>query len=209
MAQLWPFLWGWVRPSTHPTLSIACIYRIPPWRGMLACLLAYKQFLPRPLQGYSAAAAASSFLVASSRPLCPCNISLRHWPQQSAFVLKSSHWSWFPFLFLSPSVFCLDVWLPIPFPSRPKMVPYQNMMHFITNSIMPSACQQDFAQWKEKQGWKACPGHRLTCDCINAKEKSYSRRLLLYERALLFYFLSIQMLWCLTFLDVDFLAQYK
>lgn len=187
-----------MRPSTHPTLSIACIYQIPLWRRMLACLLTSNFYQVHSRD--SLLLLPVIWLPPPTLP-CPCNISLHHWPQQPAFVLESSYWVMFSFPFLLPSVFCLDVWLPIPFrvicnatdSSRLKTAPYQNLIHCITNSIMPCACQQDFAQCKKgKPGWKAWPGQRLKhtpeialmqrrshikdgCSCMSAQYSSISQ----------------------------------
>jgi len=91
---------------------------------------------------------------------CPCNISLHHWPQQPAFVLESSYWLCFAFLsfpfassvlsgrLIAHSISC-DLQCSRFFAPKNFFAPYQNSIHFITTSITPFACQQEFAQCKK------------------------------------------------------------
>lgn len=167
LAQLWPFLWGWVRPSTHPTLSIACIYRLPLWRRMLACLQAISTkstpgivcccfqlsgcLLPPPL-----VPVISHYIIGrSSQPLFSSlrtGFAFLSFPFASSvlsgrLIAHSISWDLQCSRFFAPENF---------------FAPYQTSIHFITTSIMPFACQQEFAQCKKgKQGGKARPGHTL------------------------------------------------
>jgi hypothetical protein len=186
LAQLWPFLWGWVRPSTHPTLSIACIYRLPLWRRMLACLQANST-------------KSTPGIVCCCFQLSGCLLPPSLVPVISHYIIGRSSQPLFSslrtgsvllsFPFLLPPVFCLDVWLPILFPvicnapdsSRLKTSLHPTKTWFTSLPLVLRLSHANKSLHNAKKEtrvksttWAHAQAH--TCDCTNAKEMSYRRR---------------------------------